>query len=125
MIAAQLVFGSTNTAEVMPPAATFYGRRARRVGFVRPEPFDGPAGDRSEIENTRGTESLQTCRCREKYFQLPFPRAMRLRFRDFAWQLQIIERRRHAAEAGDYRLRPPLHGARNRKFESSFLHRRV
>src|SRR6516162_5225655 len=32
-----------------------------------------------------------------------------------------IERRRHAPEAVDDRLRPPLHGARNRKFESSSL----
>ena len=40
-------------------------------------------------------------------------------------QPQIIERRRHAAEAGDYRLSPPSHGTRNRKFESISLHRRV
>ena len=35
------------------------------------------------------------------------------------------ERRRLAAEAGDYRLRPPKHRTRNRKFESISLHRRV
>ena len=40
-------------------------------------------------------------------------------------QPQIIERWRLAAEAGDYRLRPPLHGTRNRKFESIPLQRRV
>ena len=67
-------------------------------------------------------------------FELPVPRAIRLRFRDFALagfadvhlrQLQIIERRRHAAEAGDYRRRPILHGTRNRKFDSISLQRRV
>ena len=36
-----------------------------------------------------------------------------------------MERRRHAAEAGDYRRSPPLHGTRNRKFESISLQRRV
>jgi len=40
-------------------------------------------------------------------------------------QPQIIERRRTAAEAGDYRLRPPMHGTQNRKFESISLQRRV
>jgi hypothetical protein len=34
-------------------------------------------------------------------------------------------RRRHAAEAGDFRLKPGLHRTRNRKFESVSLQRRV
>ena len=34
-------------------------------------------------------------------------------------------RRRHAAEAGDFRLKPRLHRTRNRKFESISLQRRV
>src|SRR6516225_2295283 len=34
-------------------------------------------------------------------------------------------RRRHAAEAGDFRLKPRLHRTRNRKFESISLQQRV
>jgi hypothetical protein len=34
-------------------------------------------------------------------------------------------RRRHAAEADDFRLKPGLHSTRNRKFESISLQRRV
>jgi hypothetical protein len=40
-------------------------------------------------------------------------------------QPQIIGRRRLAAEAGDYRLTPPLHRTWNKKFESSPLQGRV
>jgi Predicted nucleotide-binding protein containing TIR-like domain len=60
-------------------------------------------------------------------FEPSVPRAIRLRSEislspAFAYarrrQPPIIERRRHSAEAGDYRLRPLLHGTRNRKLES-------
>jgi hypothetical protein len=59
-------------------------------------------------------------------------RAIRLRSEISLWpvfadvrrlQPQIIERRRHAAEPGDYRLSPSLHGTRNWKFESISLQR--
>ena len=77
--------------------------------------------------------SHQTPRWREMDSNFRF-RAIRLRSEISLWpafadvrrlQPQIIERRRHAAEAGDYRLSPPSHGTRNRKFESISLHRRV
>jgi len=35
------------------------------------------------------------------------------------------DRRRHTAEAGDFRLKPRLYHTRNRKFESISLQRRV
>jgi hypothetical protein len=93
------------------PPRKLAGPRSEEVGFAPDSPVEGNG------------------------FELPVPRALRLLVPRLRFgppsvnvgrqQPQIIGRRRVAAEAGDYRLKPLLHCSRNRRFKSIPLQRGV
>ncbi len=90
-------------------------------------------GNADTAVRSGGTEGSQTCRSREMDSNFRFrdkASAPRFRFRPASLMSTYGSCRElsdglHAAVAGDYRRRPPLHGTRNRKFESISLQQLV